>query len=245
SYCQCTKDGCKRETPVQELDHGRCPHCKSEVVYVPPNPVLRRVAFVVPKCILRVEHPDYQRPMDMVSIIQLGLIPDAVLAAINGINREIFSNIVYIPEHAIYEFRDCDDIFETRSVWRRDGNHLYMATSMADSLGLFSEAIPHMEGRTLLRDLTEGIEKGFDFHEILPKTVVREWLRSDWYSLEDLGEREGLQSYAGVLKLSQAEVDMLCPRPVTTSEGQGSADESKKQHGLFRRLFRSEQEEAE
>ncbi|MEM2141699.1 MAG: hypothetical protein QXQ81_00360, partial [Candidatus Thorarchaeota archaeon] len=244
SYCQCTMDGCKRESSVTELRQGKCPHCGSEVRYVPPNPIIRRVAFVVPKCMLRVEHPDYQRPMDLVSIVQLGLIPDAVLTAINGINREIFSNIVYVPEHAIYEFRDCDDLFETRSVWRRDNNHLYVATSMGDSLDLFTESIPSMEARTLLRDLTEGIEKGLDFEQILPKTIVRDWLRSEWYSIEDLGEREELQTYAGVLKLSPEEVNLLCPAPVIPEVTDSVETETgERSRGRLRRLLARDREE--
>ncbi len=230
-YYQCKRDGCKIELKKDELVDGKCPKCQSEVATVPPNPMMKRVAFVFPKGMFGVKHPDYERPMDMVSIVQLGLIPDTVLVAINQINPEIFSNIVYLPMTAFYEFRDSDDVFATHSVWRREGNKIYMATAMADSFGLVRDAVPHMEGRTILRDLTEGIEKGKRFEEIIPRTIIRDWLTTEWLNLKDLAEDPELQSYQGVLGISDEEVQAYLEEigaAEEPSEGEEEATEKKK-----------------
>ncbi len=238
-YYQCSMDGCKKESKKEDLKEGKCPYCGSEARYVPPTPTITKVAFVFPKSVLGVTHPDYQRPMDMVSILQLGIIPEAVLVAINEVNKEIFSNIVYLPERAIYEFRDCDDLFETRSIWRREGTKLIIATSMSDSLDIFPDAIPQMEGRTLLRDLTEGIEKGQDFDDILPRTIVKDWLRSDWFSMQDLGELSELQSYGGLLGMTEDEVAEARSEFVPSDDfGEDSeTGDNKEEKGRFSKMF--------
>ncbi|MBD3406629.1 MAG: hypothetical protein GF411_10985 [Candidatus Lokiarchaeota archaeon] len=240
AYYQCSMDGCKKELALNQMVESKCPHCGSEVDFVPPQTTIKKAAFVVPKGMLLNIHPDYQRPIDVVSIVQLGLLPDTVLVSVSQVNQEIFSNIIYIPQRAVYEYRNGDEVFDTQSIWRRDGNKIYMATSMADSLGILSEAIPHMEGRTLLRDLTEGMEKNQSFEDILPRTIVKDWLRSDWISFGDLSDNPEYQAFQSIFNLSKEEIASMCeglPEANKTEEEDESDEDEPRKRGFLSRFL--------
>ncbi|MBS7252102.1 MAG: hypothetical protein KIH08_16140 [Candidatus Freyarchaeota archaeon] len=196
---QCTNCGFSLAT--QEMG-GTCPSCGSKLVSSPPVIEPMEVSFAFPDIVMEVEKMKNISPLDVLGFYHHAIIPHSVRLAINRINQEVFSSLISMPLRAVYKVKNSDDLIDVYALSRMEGGELQTVVAISDSRYADYDLPTHMAERVFIRDLKEGLKKGYTREEIFSNSLLKEWNLSKYYSVKKLNEEESIYSFEDVKNAS-------------------------------------------
>ncbi|MHA2244019.1 MAG: hypothetical protein ACXADY_03545 [Candidatus Hodarchaeales archaeon] len=178
-----------------------CPNCGDQVSSSPIplfNPKSISIAF--PNGLIKAEESDIKihKPIDLLYLFQSSYLPNEIRITLNRIAKHIFTHIVPLPHRALFEYRDSDDILTLYSLSRLQNDEILIISGMSDSLIQVEGQLSQMALRIFIRDLNEGMKKGYTRDEIFQKSILKEWELSSWVILEGEGTPEPLMSWSNL-----------------------------------------------
>lgn len=183
-----------------ELDS--CPNCGGKIstqpirIYTP-----RDVSFGFPDGFVKVEKGEISvdfklhGPLELIYLFQSSYLPNEIRITLNRIAENIFASIVPLPHQALFEYRDSDDLLTLYSLSRLDGDDILMISGISDSRSPIEGQLGSMALRIFVRDIGEGVKKGYSREEIFRKSILKDWILSEWVSLGKEGPPEDLNSW--------------------------------------------------
>ncbi|MHA2499805.1 MAG: hypothetical protein ACXAEL_09600, partial [Candidatus Hodarchaeales archaeon] len=176
------KGECGAEIPKEKVDaSGVCPFCQGEVEPIPPIFVPERISIAYPEDMLGLEKDNgkIHAPINLLYFYQASSLPDEVRLITHQIDADLFQNVVPLPNKAFFDYRTGNDVLSLYSLWQNTDEGIRIVTGVGDSRVSSPGMISHMAMRIFIRDLNEGIKKGYSRKEIIRKSVLRGWLASD------------------------------------------------------------------
>ncbi len=181
-----------------------CPNCNGQISQTPIplfDPTSISIAF--PGSLAKaetLETPDMkiQKPIDLLYLFQSSYLPNEIRITLNRIAEHVFTYIVPLPHRALFEYRDSDDILSLYSLSKLQGDEILIVSGISDSLIDVEGQLSQMSLRIFIRDLNEGVKKGYTRKEIFQKSILKEWKLSNWVTLEGEGTPEPLMSWTNL-----------------------------------------------
>ncbi|MFX0087728.1 MAG: hypothetical protein ACFFAU_18905 [Candidatus Hodarchaeota archaeon] len=141
------------------------------------------------------------KPIELLHLFQLSYLPNKIRITLNRISPNIFARIVPLPHRALFEYRNNDDILTLYSLSRIQNGEILVISGITDSHIQVEGQLSQMALRIFIRDLNEGIKKGYSREEIFRKSILKEWELSTWIKLEGEKTPESLISWTNLAKM--------------------------------------------
>jgi rubrerythrin len=194
---------------AQDLE--KCPNCGGFVSKAPIhlfNPLYVSVAY--PEGLIKAEAginstTNLHKPIDFLYLFQSSYLPNEIRVTLNRIAEHIFTWIVPLPHRALFEYRDTDDILTLYSLSKLEGDEILVISGIADSRPQVEGQLSQMALRLFIRDLNEGVKKGYTREEIFSKSILKDWQLSSWIPLKGEFTPEPLTSWTNLKNLATNE----------------------------------------
>ncbi len=182
---------CGNPFPAQKAnDIDFCPNCNGQIATTPVHlfdPL--NVSIAYPQGLVKAEtiNPSSKRlhkPIDLLYLFQSSYLPNEIRVTLNRISEHIFAFIVPLPHQALFEYRDSEDILVMYSLSKLEGDDIMVISGLSDSVTQVEGQISQMGLRLFIRDLNEGVKKGYSREEIFSKSILKEWQLSSWIPLK-------------------------------------------------------------
>jgi len=145
-------------------------------------------------------------PIDVFYLYQASALPNQIQQTLKRIGVDLFQWLAPIPYRAYFQVRYSHDILQLYSLWREEKaqnpadprlaeRRLLITTGFSDSRIVGQDTLSQMVLRLFVRDLSEGLEKGLNTVQIVEKSVLRDWLVSDWVDLKGEGTPDELTNW--------------------------------------------------
>ncbi|MHA1974712.1 MAG: hypothetical protein ACTSW1_17075 [Candidatus Hodarchaeales archaeon] len=182
----------------------KCPNCDGALTDK-PIPIFspKSISIAYPTGFKKIAEQEFTNktflnPIDMLYLFQSSYLPNEIRISLNKIAEEIFSHIVPLPHNALFEHRDSNDVLTLYSLSKLEEDEILIITGVADSKTKVEGSISQMALRIFIRDLNEGVKKKYSREEIFNKSILKDWILSDWISLVGEGTPEPLMSWVNL-----------------------------------------------
>lgn len=138
------------------------------------------------------------KPIDFLYLFQSSYLPSEIRLTLNRIAEHVFTHIVPLPHRALFEYRNSDEILTIYSLSKLENDKILIISGIADSKIQVEGQLSQMALRIFIRDLNEGIKKGFSRDEIFHKSILKDWHLSSWVSLKGEGTPVPLMSWTNL-----------------------------------------------
>lgn len=196
---------------VPNLD--TCPNCGGQVSSSPiPLFSPKSISIAFPNGLIKAEESEnsemkIHKPIDLFYLFQSSYLPNEIRITLNRIAENIFTHIVPLPHRALFEYRDSDDILTLYSLSKLQQEEILIISGISDSLIQVEGQLSQMALRIFIRDLNEGVKKGYTRDEIFQKSILKEWQLSSWVTLGEEGTPEPLMSWSNLKEAPNLEGD--------------------------------------
>jgi rubrerythrin len=185
-----------------------CPNCKGQIAATPVHlfdPL--NASFAYPQGLSKAESTSKKlhKPIDLLYLFQTSYLPNEIRVTLNRISEHIFTFIVPLPHQALFEYRDTDDILVMYSLSKLEGDDIMVISGISDSVTQVEGQLSQMALRLFIRDLNEGVKKGYSREDIFSKSILKEWQLSSWIPLKGEFTPEPLTSWTKLKKLASYE----------------------------------------
>ncbi|MFX0170753.1 MAG: hypothetical protein ACFE9L_02420 [Candidatus Hodarchaeota archaeon] len=186
----------------------KCPNCSNLVFKAPIhlfNPLYVSIAY--PEGFIKAESGisstnNIHKPIDLLYLFQSSYLPNEIRVTLNRIAEHIFTWIVPLPHRALFEYRDTDDILTLYSLSKLEGDEILVISGIADSRIQVEGQLSQIALRLFIRDLNEGVKKGYTREEIFSKSLLKDWQLSSWIPLKGEFTPEPLTSWLNLKNLA-------------------------------------------
>ncbi len=141
------------------------------------------------------------KPIELLYLYQSSYLPNEIRVTLNRISPNIFTQIVPLPHKVLFEYRNSDDILTIYSLSKIQENEILVISGITDSHVQVEGQLSQMALRIFIRDLNEGVKKGYSREEIYRKSLLKKWELSEWIKLEGEGTPEHLVSWTNLAKM--------------------------------------------
>jgi len=184
-----------------------CPNCGGEIsenqirIFEPKS-----VSIAFPNGFSNMASGKFLKPIDLVYLFQSSYLPNEIRITLDRIAPNIFTYIIPLPHQALFEYREGNDILTLYSLSKIEEDEILVISGIADSKTEVEGQMSQMALRIFIRDLNEGVKKGYTRNEIFQKSILREWLLSNWISLEGEGTPEPLMTWKNLTQNLDQEI---------------------------------------
>jgi len=91
------------------------------------------------------------------------------------------------------------------SLSKLEGDDIMVISGISDSVTQVEGQLSQMALRLFIRDLNEGVKKGYSREDIFSKSILKEWQLSSWIPLKGEFTPEPLTSWTKLKKLASYE----------------------------------------
>jgi hypothetical protein len=188
-----------------------CPNCNDKVSEAPIHIFEPRdVSIAYPHGFKDIDTQDNlpfkaPKPIELLYLFQSSYLPNEIRVTLNRISPNVFAQIVPLPHRALFEYRNSDDILTLYSLSKIQNDEILVISGITDSHVQVDGQLSQMALRIFIRDLNEGVKKGYSRKEIFKKSILREWELSTWIKLEGEGTPEPLISWTNLAKEQEAD----------------------------------------
>lgn len=145
-------------------------------------------------------------PIELIYLFQSSYLPNEIRVTLNRISPTVFAQIVPLPHRAIFEYRNSDDVLTLYSLSKIQDDEILIISGITDSHVQIEGQLSQMALRIFIRDINEGVKKGYSRQKIFMKSILKEWELSKWIKLEGEGTPEPLMSWSNLAKEQESDV---------------------------------------
>ena len=184
-----------------------CPNCggnisENQISLFEP----KSVSIAFPEGFGSLSNERFLKPIDLIYLFQSSYLPNEIRMTLDRIAPNIFTYIVPLPHRALFEYRDSNDILTLYSLSKVEDDEILVISGISDSKTKVEGQMSAMNLRIFIRDLNEGVKKGYTRNEIFQKSILKDWLLSSWVTLEGEGTPEPLMTWRNLIANQETEL---------------------------------------